>query len=616
MMLPEHVLEAFIDYFREEEEKQIQQLSRWYNRKTQNVTRKIDAILAVSDRRAPVDKDGVPLKHPTLRRPRPKSGARRLPTRRRTPSPSVSSLEGVEALDSLAIATGHTDASTPTDTPAPTTVRRKKKKPVPRPRKKSGGALDSDHPFHDDLSLSAECWANPLADPTATLRGATILSPSDVDLWIHHGLTEGGAHDLLLEQDYPGSWLIRSRVEGPREVVALMVDSGSGSPTAYPITRTPTGVLHLNGIPVKSAGTVRALMQVICSGESDTDAQSSLPALALDQAVLCEQVARIDFASGWSTDPSAGTLQEEVEDDTFEEEPALNTSASEWLDSLDRRYVHRTCSEAEAERMLRAFDTIGAWILRVVLPDEAWGDAAEAEIAVNHDGRGGEITSYRVSQCLDTGRLVVDGHAIDHDDTSLEALCDQLELVVGDAVRTDFMVADGGVEGGGGEQSLEWDPVHEGISLQSAKDAVYANQLTGSWLIRVPGVAAAGADLILYTGDGEPLCLPLVPTEQQTLMFDVSSATTRVPEGEYDSFDDLIQRLTTPTASEPAWLDLERAVPVWAVSQVQMAATSTEKDMPTTVLYDLLDGLLQGDVSHSDFNSTVSGFQKSTDKES
>ena len=65
------------------------------------------------------------------------------------------------------------------------------------------------------------------------------------------------------------------------------------------------------------------------------------------------------------------------------------------------------------------------------------------------------------------------------------------------------------------------------------------NGLQGSWLIRVPGSNRASADLVLHTGDGPPLCLPLIPTERQTLVFDASNSRLRVPDGEYASFQDL-----------------------------------------------------------------------------
>lgn len=578
LVLPTHVLEAFLDFFRREEEKQIAALSRWYERKRTNVNRKIDALLLI-----PESELASPLKHPTLERPKVKAGRRRLPSRR---SPSASSPPPPPPTATTAAIDDPTTSTTTTGAggaaaAAVTRHPRKKKKPVPRPRRRSG-VLDAEHPFHDDLGAG---WFNPLADPSATLRGATVLSPSDVDLWIHRDTTRASAEDLLLEQDYPGSWLVRAASEGSREVVELMVDTGTGSPAAYPVNRTHTGALQLGTATASTVGTLRALMQVLCS-ESSTDSAADLPTLSFDQAVLRERVAAADFAAGVEKGWGAAAVtsvkgDSESDTDSVEEEEALDTSAAQWLSSVDPTYVHRECSEDDAALLLHHAG-IGSWVLRVVLPEEAWGDAVEAEILANEDGAGGEPLAYRVSQCLSTGRLVVDGQVLETSATSLDALCEELGLDLGQAVSSDAF------EDGAGA-SLEWDPIHEGLSLATAMQAVRANQLIGSWLIRVPGTNSGGADLVLHTGDGAPLCLPLIPTERQTLTFDRSAATTRVPEGEYDSFEDLIEKLTTATATTPAWLDLERAVPVWGIAQLVQPATEA---MPTTLLYDILDGLL------------------------
>ena len=99
--------------------------------------------------------------------------------------------------------------------------------PPVTPRRRSQD-VDADHPFLDDVQGGE--WTNPLADPMATLRGAAVLSPSDVDMWIHRSLTREGAEDLLLERDKQGSWLIRVEAKPTRETVELIIDGGTGSP--------------------------------------------------------------------------------------------------------------------------------------------------------------------------------------------------------------------------------------------------------------------------------------------------------------------------------------------------------------------------------------------------
>jgi hypothetical protein len=111
--------------------------------------------------------------------------------------------------------------------------------------------------------------------------------------------------------------------------------------------------------------------------------------------------------------------------------------------------VHHGLSEKDAEDLLVAKDEPGSWLLREVLPDEAWGDSVEAEVAVDR--------SYRVSQCKATGRLVVDGRVLNRTmDASVGALCAYLGLGLGDVVLAD----------GTGLSELEWNPVHEGLSLE------------------------------------------------------------------------------------------------------------------------------------------------------
>lgn len=96
------------------------------------------------------------------------------------------------------------------------------------------------------------------------------------------------------------------------------------------------------------------------------------------------------------------------------------------------------------------------------------------------------------------------------------------------------------------------------------------------------------------------------------------------------SFEDLVARLTTAVDdSHPAWLDLERAVPVWAIARSPSSPRSSyvgsgvgdagggaggvsdaqaRAVLPQTVLFDLLDGLLQGEVSREQFDATVNKF--------
>eukprot|EP00038_Savillea_parva_P026746 m.55999 g.55999 ORF g.55999 m.55999 type:complete len:751 (-) comp7645_c0_seq2:1272-3524(-) len=610
MMLPTHVLESILEFLIKEEERQVEAMSKWYDRKRRNVNRKIDAMVTLSastSASCAVAPDGGSSRTnkaaPLVRRP----SARRQSTVQDARVPRVESTELVD----VHMSTPTTSMPREPQTDSVAAVTKKKKKPVPIPRRDRRVA-DADHPFHADLASE---WLNPLADPMATLRGTAVLSSSDGDLWLHRGLSRDKAEDILLERDRHGSWLVRAQGSGSaHDVVELLVDSGTGAPSPFRITRNPAGYLCVDGTVVGTAGTLRSLVQELCCGESDTDADTGLPTLSFDDAVLSEEstpmssgvggwmeavleachasndttvAASVDTAIHVDTTPTAprahvpaghdepcrdhehhetvtavphtlASLAVGPDEDDSEEDETLETSAGAWIASINPALVHRGCSESDAESLLAAVDRIGSWVLRVVLPDEAWGNAVEAEMVVDQDGRGGETMTYRVTQCLDTGRLVVDGVPLRDMDSSLAALCDHLGL----DLTAGLTVTD---NDDGLASSLEWDPVHEGLSLDAAQAAVVANRLSGSWLIRVPGLHPDGVDLIVYTGSGPPLCLPLRLTERDTLTFDTSNATTRLPEGEFADLDELIDRLTTPDKSQPPWLDLERAVPIWAI---------------------------------------------------
>jgi hypothetical protein len=147
-----------------------------------------------------------------------------------------------------------------------------------------------------------------------------------------------------------------------------------------------TGLLTLGGHTVGRAGTLRALVHGLCSGDSDTDAPD-LPVLSLDKAVLCDHgeadstLGAWDAADaavwantsprGWSDGPTSVAggavdggyiiVEEGGEDENKDhnvvvddehnddeevvgfgedaDEQGLVTSAGAWLASLDKRYV-------------------------------------------------------------------------------------------------------------------------------------------------------------------------------------------------------------------------------------------------------------------------------------